>query len=268
MSGDAGDELAVNGGVRRRPTGRGSEAPEASGPPTCGTLPGPPAARQVAERCLEALPGVLSGARSPMEVLFPGGSVTLVEEVYQGQAASDYYNRLLAEEVAAAARRIREGGRVARVLEVGAGTGAGTAFVLAALADIPVEYLYTDISPAFLRHGEREFGDRFPFLSFATLDVEADPAGQGFDPEAYDVVLATNVLHATEDIGRTLGNVARLLRPGGLLLVNEVTRPSDFLTVTFGLTPGWWRFRDEGRRLPYAPCWDRRSGVRRSRRRG
>ena len=252
VSGDAGDELTVNGGSGDEPTANGGAGGIRAADVTARFPDLQPHVRLL-ERCLEALPEVLSGARSPMEVLFPGGSVTLVEEVYRGQAASDYYNRLLAEEVAAAARRIREGGRVARVLEVGAGTGAGTAFVLAALADIPVEYLYTDISPAFLRHGEREFGDRFPFLSFATLDVEADPAGQGFDPEVYDVVLATNVLHATEDIGRTLGNVARLLRPGGLLLVNEVTRPSDFLTVTFGLTPGWWKFRDEGRRLPYAP---------------
>ncbi|MFI9594971.1 SDR family NAD(P)-dependent oxidoreductase [Nonomuraea sp. NPDC052265] len=195
--------------------------------------------------CVEALPGVLAGERDPMEVLFPGGSMSLVEQVYKGQAVSDHFNRLLAEEVA------RGGPR--RVLEIGAGTGAGTGFVLDALEGRDVEYTYTDISAGFLRHGEREFAGRRPDLVLALLDVERDPSEQGFETGAYDVVLATNVLHATADVGRTLRNAAALLRPGGRLLVNEVTRAADFLTLTFGLTPGWWRFTDEELRLPHSP---------------
>ncbi|MGW2157707.1 SDR family NAD(P)-dependent oxidoreductase [Nonomuraea sp. NPDC001699] len=195
--------------------------------------------------CVEALPGVLAGERDPMEVLFPGGSMSLVEQVYKGQAVSDHFNRLLAEEAA------RGGPR--RVLEIGAGTGASTGFVLDALEGQDVEYTYTDISAGFLRHGEREFAGRRPDLVLALLDVERDPAEQGFETGAYDVVLATNVLHATADVGRTLRNAAALLRPGGRLLVNEVTRAADFLTLTFGLTPGWWRFTDEELRLPHSP---------------
>ncbi|MGW2218549.1 SDR family NAD(P)-dependent oxidoreductase, partial [Nonomuraea sp. NPDC001684] len=195
--------------------------------------------------CVEALPGVLAGERDPMEVLFPGGSMSLVEQVYKGQAVSDHFNRLLAGEVA------RGGPR--RVLEIGAGTGASTGFVLDALEGQDVEYTYTDVSPGFLRHGEREFGARRPDLVLALFDVERDPAEQGFEPGTYDVVLATNVLHATADVGRTLRNAAALLRPGGRLLVNEVTRAADFLTLTFGLTPGWWRFTDEELRLPHSP---------------
>ncbi|MFC4534168.1 SDR family NAD(P)-dependent oxidoreductase [Sphaerisporangium dianthi] len=206
--------------------------------------------------CVDALADVLSGVRDPMEVLFPGGRVDLVEQVYRGQSASDYFNRLLAGEAAEAVRRAHdEGGRTVRLLEVGAGTGAATAFVLPAVAETgaPVEFTYTDISPAFLRHGEETFGERFPFVSYALFDVERDPAGQGFEAGGHDVVLATNVLHATADIERTLRAAAALLRPGGVLLVNEVTRAADFLTLTFGLTPGWWRFADAERRLPHAP---------------
>ncbi|GAA4092688.1 hypothetical protein GCM10022248_73920 [Nonomuraea soli] len=203
--------------------------------------------------CVDALTEVLSGDRDPVEVLFPGGSTSLVEQVYRGQSASDYFNRVLAGEAADAVRRLR--GRGARVLEIGAGTGASTAFILPELAELgePVDFTYTDISPAFLRHGEQEYGERYPFVSFTTFDVERDPAEQGLQAEGYDVVLATNVLHATADIQRTLANAARLLRPGGVLLINEVTRLADFLTLTFGLTPGWWRFADGQRRLPHGP---------------
>ncbi|MEO3808343.1 SDR family NAD(P)-dependent oxidoreductase [Sphaerisporangium sp. B11E5] len=206
--------------------------------------------------CVAALTDVLAGDRDPMEVLFPGGRVELVEQVYRGQSASDYFNRLLAGEAAEAVRRAyAEHRRPVRLLEAGAGTGAATAFVLPAVAGtgVPVEYAYTDISPAFLRHGEETFGERYPFVSYALFDVEHEPAGQGFPAGTHDVVLATNVLHATADIRQTLRNAATLLGPGGVLLVNEVTRAADFLTLTFGLTSGWWRFTDPGRRLPHAP---------------
>ncbi|MEU3838576.1 SDR family NAD(P)-dependent oxidoreductase [Streptomyces sp. NPDC028635] len=208
------------------------------------------------ERTLGALGDVLAGRRNPMDVLFPKGSVALVEPIYKGQPIADHYNRLLAGEVADAARRVRaEAGRPVRVLEIGAGTGASSRTVLPSLAasDAEAHYCYTDISPAFLRHGEREFGPSFPQLAFQTLDISKDPVEQGFEPGTYDVVLGTHVLHATPDIERTLRNIRTLLRPGGVVLVNEITRFSEFLTLTFGLTTGWWMYEDAERRLPHSP---------------
>ncbi|MEU9703552.1 SDR family NAD(P)-dependent oxidoreductase [Streptomyces sp. NPDC047981] len=207
-------------------------------------------------RCVEALPDVLSHRTRPTEVLFPGGSAELVEQVYRGQASADFYHRAMAEEAAAAVTRIHaRTGRPVRLLEIGAGTGAGSGFVLRACADtgLPVEYRYTDISTAFLRRGEDAFASAHPFVRFERLDIERDPEEQGFPPHGFDLVLATNVLHATERMDRTLGHVRRLLAPGGGLLVNEVTRAGHFLTLTFGLTPGWWRYEDTEHRLPHAP---------------
>ncbi|CAM5693846.1 Polyketide synthase PksM [Streptomyces tendae] len=222
-------------------------------------------------RCVEALPEVLDGSRPPTDVLFPDGSVDLVESVYRGQPLSDHHHRLMAAETLAALRCHRPGDamRPLRILEIGAGTGAGTAFVLDALDEVlrdtggapSVSYTYTDVSSAFLAHGEREFGPGRPHLSFRLLDIERPPATQDFTPHGYDLVLATNVLHATADIERTLAHVRELVAPGGTLLVNEVTRASDFLTLTFGLTPGWWAFRDAGRRLRTRLCWGRTSGT-------
>ncbi|MEU6153492.1 SDR family NAD(P)-dependent oxidoreductase [Actinosynnema sp. NPDC047251] len=202
---------------------------------------------ELLNRCTEGLPGVLDGRTPPTEVLFPGGSTDLVGAVYQGQRAADFYHRLMADELARAVGRTD----APRVLEIGAGTGAGTAFALPAAGG--AHYDYTDVSTAFLRSGEEEFGARFPNAAFRVFDVEADPVAQGFTPGTYDVVLATNVLHATRDVVQVLRHARALLRPGGVLLVNEVTRTSDFLTATFGLLPGWWRFADAHRRLPHSP---------------
>ena len=57
------------------------------------------------------------------------------------------------------------------------------------------------------------------------LDIERDPAQQGFAGRRFDVVLAANVLHATADLREVLNHVRELLVPGGLLILAEVTRP-------------------------------------------
>ena len=64
---------------------------------------------ELLDRCVAALPGVLEGTVRGAEVLFPRGSTELVERVYHGLAAADFYHRLLADEVTAAARRLAAG---------------------------------------------------------------------------------------------------------------------------------------------------------------
>ena len=79
------------------------------------------------------------------------------------------------------------------------------------------------------------------------LDIERDPAEQGFDAHGYDIVIAANVLHATRDLAETLAHCRRLLAPSGILVALEGTTVQGWLDLTFGLLPGWWRFEDEYR---------------------
>jgi len=115
-----------------------------------------------------------------------------------------------------------------------------------------VRFVFSDIGGFFLDAASRRFAE-FPFLSTALLDIEKPPAAQGLEPNGFDIVIAANVLHATRDIRTTLGHVRSLLRPGGVLLVNEATLRQDFNTMTFGLTRGWWAFEDTDRRIDHAP---------------
>src|SRR5439155_16529042 len=140
--------------------------------------------------------------------------------------------------------------------EVGAGTGGTSAAVLAALDNAGrggarIEYLYTDISPAFVRHGLEHFGASYPFAAFRTLDITRDVVAQGFAAGTCDVVLAANALHAVPDLGAALAQARLLLRPGGVLVLYEMTAVHDFVTLTFGLLDGWWHFTDAPRRLPH-----------------
>ena len=80
---------------------------------------------------------------------------------------------------------------------------------------------------------------------------------QGFPIGQYDIVFADNVLHATRNMSRTLQQCKTLLRKGGLLIANELSTKTDFLTLTFGLTDGWWLFDDAELRIPGSPIISR-----------
>jgi amino acid adenylation domain-containing protein len=214
--------------------------------------------------CLDALPAILRGETSAVDVLFGADNAASIAAMYQGDPVNDGFNQSIAE---AALRfveqrdRQRGANNTCRILEIGAGTGGTTAAVLARLrSSAPAfDYTYTDISPAFLRRGRERFGAGDLRLRFALLDIERTAAEQGFADGPFDLILAANVLHATRDLARTLGRVRGLLSEGGELLLNEAVAAEDFLTLTFGLLPGWWVAEDAHRRHPHSALAPRSS---------
>ncbi|MCF6524504.1 SDR family NAD(P)-dependent oxidoreductase [Streptomyces sp. JJ36] len=206
--------------------------------------------------CTEALPEVLCGRRTGLSVLFPGGSDHRLAPLYHDDPRSGHFNAVCAAAVSAyAGRRLADGAGHLDLLEIGAGTGGTSRPVLEALRPLGdrFDYAFTDLSPGLVRKARQRFGDEHPRAGFSVLDIAGDPAAQGFTEGSYDVVLAANVLHATPDVSRTVRAAARMLRPGGLLLVNEGTRVLDAVTVIFGLTEGWWAYDDAALRQPHSP---------------
>ncbi|MFI8313751.1 beta-ketoacyl synthase N-terminal-like domain-containing protein [Streptomyces microflavus] len=210
------------------------------------------------ETTLRAFPDILTGRRPATEVIFPGGSLELVQNAYTTNPASAFFNQVLAADLVARLRRRARAlqADAPRILEIGAGTGATSAVVLDALrcARLDVrEYCYTDISRVFLNHAERLFGAENPSLTCEILDIERPVADQGLTLGGYDVVVAANVLHATRDIRHTLRNAKALLRPGGLLVLNELTANNLLSQFSFGLLDGWWRYEDPHLRIQGSP---------------
>lgn len=97
-------------------------------------------------------------------------------------------------------------------------------------------------------------------MEFRSLDVRRSPEDQGLGKHAYDLVIASNVLHATPRLEETMTHVRSLLKPGGHLLVVELTNNQHSrIGFIFGLFADWWAGVDEGRVLqPYVgiPAWD------------
>ncbi|KAA8651304.1 Type I Polyketide synthases (Type I PKS) [Aspergillus tanneri] len=146
-----------------------------------------------------------------------------------------------------------------KILEIGAGTGGMTKYILDRLtqngsgkpgAGAPrfSHYTYTDISAGFFSDAAPMFENFSGKVTFSVLDIEKDPVLQGFEEEAYDLIIADNVFHATQNLDTTVKHARKLLKPGGKLALFELTDPEVVRTnFAFGLLPGWWRYADEYR---------------------
>ncbi|MEY4482730.1 MAG: hypothetical protein RL693_182, partial [Verrucomicrobiota bacterium] len=211
------------------------------------------------EACLRSLPKILTGDIPAVEVMFPGSSMALVEGIYKGNPVSDLFNDILAHTLIACLekRLAREPLARIRILEIGAGTGGMTDALLPKLEIYGthiLEYCFTDISKSFLFEAEEKYLSRYPFISTEVFDVEQPSSAKKFGEAPYDFVIASNVLHATRNIRQTLRNVQVTLRPGGLLLLNEISEKSLLGHLTFGLLEGWWSNEDDSLRIPGSPA--------------
>lgn len=140
-----------------------------------------------------------------------------------------------------------------KMIEIGAGTGGATKVIMDKIGRSFASYTFTDISTSFFEVAQEVFyalGDK---MVFRPLDCEKDIVAQGYEEHSYDLVVASLVLHATTNLRRTLSNARRLLKPGGYLVMQEITN-NDVARTGFMMsaTPGWWLGQDDGRRL--SPC--------------
>ncbi|MED1782019.1 beta-ketoacyl synthase N-terminal-like domain-containing protein [Brevibacillus fortis] len=213
---------------------------------------------KLVETTLRALPQILTGKVRATEVIFPNSSMELVEKVYKNNTVSDYFNEVLADTLVAFVeeRLNQDSAARIRILEIGAGTGGTSAVVfqkLKAYHEHIEEYCYTDLSKAFFMHAEKEYGPSNPYLTYKIFNVEEPLMGQGIDLGEYDIAIAANVLHATKNIRQTLRNAKAVIKENGLLLLNEMSKNTIFLHLTFGLLEGWWLYEDPELRISGCP---------------
>lgn len=188
------------------------------------------------------LAGMLTGATDVREVLLSAASLELLSKMYHNSPACRNYHKVLADVVAASFSGMEEAKSSPRILEIGAGTGAATADILPRLPDNG-RYVFTDISPYFPTEARQRLGMKNKH-EFSVLDIEKDPVSQGYQAQSFDMVLAANVLHTTRDLKSSLAHVQQLLKPGGLVVILEITRKADWFNLVFGMLDGWWRFSD------------------------
>jgi acyl transferase domain-containing protein/SAM-dependent methyltransferase len=190
-----------------------------------------------------SLGSVLSGKTEPLSLLLEDD---LLYRAYQDDS-TQRCNTYLIEYV----RHLVFQNPCMRILELGAGTGGSTIPLFQALSPygetFAACYQFTDISPGFFEQARPALRKWHDHITMKPLNIEQDPVAQGFDGLSYDLIIATNVLHATSSISNTLNNVHRLLKPGGSLVFTELVENNAFYKMTFGLLPGWWLGSEDGR---------------------
>ena len=180
---------------------------------------------------------ILTGQIDPLSVMLEDN---LLYRVYSDDSSARCYSHLIDY-----LKRLSFKRPYMNVLEIGAGTGGTTIQMLRAHNDHQgsffKHYDYTDISSSFFEQVQPSFQEWAGLLCMKTLDIERDPIDQGFEEASYDLIIASNVIHATSYLENTMANVRKLLKPGGKLALIEITRLTPPLMITMGLLPGWWK---------------------------
>ncbi|WAN69941.1 SDR family NAD(P)-dependent oxidoreductase [Moorena producens JHB] len=200
-------------------------------------------------RCATKLSGVLRGAIDPVQLVFPQGDLTTATQLYEESTVAKVMNTIVEKSITKAIEKLPKS-RGIRLLEIGAGTGGTTSYILPHLNPQQTEYIFTDIGALFTAKAQDKFQD-YQFISYQTLDIEVEPKSQGFEANQYDIIIAANVLHATTIMKQTLSHVRELLADGGMLVLLEVTTAQRWLDLVFGLLEGWWKFNDYELRPDY-----------------
>ncbi|KAI0403571.1 polyketide synthase [Xylaria palmicola] len=183
---------------------------------------------------------LIEGTRSALDVVTQNG---LLSHFYETQLPYNKFERVV--------EMMGLRNPSMRILEIGAGTGSATRCVLRSLTQGSTQqyssYTFTDISSSFFEAAAATFVE-YPDIEYKVYNMENSPEDQGIDPASYDLVLASCAVHVTPNIVGALQSIRKLLRPGGTLLLFEITAEHHDLNFALGLLPGFYSGYDEGRK--------------------
>ncbi|KAL9081765.1 MAG: hypothetical protein Q9159_007056 [Coniocarpon cinnabarinum] len=147
--------------------------------------------------------------------------------------------------------------RPVRILELGAGTGGTTSYLLSKLVKSTqkFQYTFTDLSPSLVAAAKKKFSE-YSFMEYGVVDIEkSQPANM---LKSFDVVISTNCIHATRNLVNSCTNINAVLRDDGILCLVELTQNLFWFDLVFGLLEGWWLFNDGRKHALASPTiWDK-----------
>jgi ubiquinone/menaquinone biosynthesis C-methylase UbiE len=132
------------------------------------------------------------------------------------------YDRIMAAPEKATLRRHREeliGRATGRILEIGGGTGANLPFYGQDVEDLVI----TEPEEPMARRLEAKLGG----YSLPARVVRAPAEKLPFEDDSFDFAISTLVLCTVDDPSQALGEIHRVLKPGGRLAFLEHVRAED-----------------------------------------
>lgn len=203
------------------------------------------------------LANCLTERDDPIALLFGSAAArALMTDVYTNAPMFKAGTRVLAQYLSDIFRQCNNDDEI-RILELGAGTGGTTSYLIESLVQCrrKFRYTFTDLSSSLVAAAKKRFR-QYDFMEYATLDIEQEPPKQ--HQGRYDIILSTNCIHATKNLELSTTNIRKMLQPDGLLCLVELTRNLFWFDLVFGLLEGWWLF-DDGRThaLASEQLWER-----------
>ena len=185
----------------------------------------------------------LSERLDPLSLLFKDAKArSLLEDVYTNAPMFKSGTVFLAQYLVHIFRNL-DPEREIKILELGAGTGGTTSYLVDLLSKCgqKFQYTFTDLSSSMVGAAKRKFAQH-AFMEYTVLDVERTPPSHHLSQ--YDIVISTNCIHATRDLTKSCTNIKKMLLPDGILCLVELTRNLFWFDLVFGLLEGWWLFED------------------------
>ncbi|KAF2633120.1 putative polyketide synthase [Macroventuria anomochaeta] len=220
-----------------------SESPESVAEAREATTADPSVAFQAVKLVGENLVDLLTGTADSISLLTPNDLL--------GRMYSEERNARCYHQINAYCKVLGLYNPSLRILEVGGGTASATLPLLQALSHqgqpLVAQYDFTDLSTAFFPAARERLAQYGHIVNYEAFDLANPPDLQGLEPGSYDVVIACNVVHATPNIASSLEHIRQLLRPGGTLILMEITKPEHYYQLVFGSLSGWWSGVEEGR---------------------
>ncbi|KAI1827695.1 hypothetical protein F4861DRAFT_492206 [Xylaria intraflava] len=139
----------------------------------------------------------------------------------------------------------------AKILEVGAENGYATKPIIGALsaagftsAPLCASYELTQPTEEALQAAKKGLEAYGSFVDYRTLRFDAEPKSQGFATSEYDLVLVPYSAPHRQGLSSFLTHVRSLLRPGGQLILIDMSQISADSRLVLGTIPGRWSQTD------------------------
>ncbi len=174
---------------------------------------------------------LLKGNIDPISLLYPEGDTRFARALYVDNPLSAYLNQYIGMFVEKIAHQRPD--RRLKIMEIGAGTGATTEYVINALKGSKYQYYFTDVTKYFFPSAKEKFDGTE--MIFKTFDLDIDCEEQGFAPNTFDIIICAYVLNNAVDIRKALSRIESLIAPQGYLLFSEPVNEEPWLLASQAL---------------------------------
>ena len=141
--------------------------------------------------------------------------------------------------------------KAGRVLDLATGRGGMIQHLLGSLRDI-TEVIGVDINPKLAENFEQLFKGK-P-VSFQVMDA----SHLDFPDSSFDTISIGNSLHHLQQLPVSLGEMLRVLKPGGHMIIQEMYRDTEIESqLTHVLLHHWWAAVDTAQGIPHFETFTR-----------